>query len=428
MQGHIESSRKLVEKISGDISGSETNATLPSLPRSDTASTLQADSETENRFRSQSAPQALNGQISSLSDNFQASQSQNMSLKPIIKQRLRNIIERSNKAESINKILNNRLSDLKVLLENYDLAVELTRDEVRSLKNTGLNSVDIYDKDTIQKVVDNLSNLKNNFRDLKDKSDEIIEIAKEPEPVECQVGKTTAQIQENINLLDGIVLDLGEKSKVAIGKIDKINEELKVIEDTLDDDYAATSKLTIPDIKKFQLEIYRIKGISEAMSHQPTSIKTNKILELLVNKEILLKQNINKQNEKNFNDWVEKIESILSEENNLKLPTSSSEIKLAIAKHAAVYTEISNRRADLLDSNDPNQKNVLEGDQQEKFDQILAKCAEKGRNFDENLKITIDREESLKEIHSFMNEKEVTLLRRGRGLKFFFDFIFLLDV
>merc|ERR1712157_86436 len=245
------------------------------------------------------------------------------------------------------------VTELKYLIDNYDTTVAITQEEIRNLKTASLNSTDIYDKKAINQCCGSVNNLKDKMAVLKKQTVQIIDISREPDRIDNQIVKTTGQIQENVNLLDSVINELAEKSDEAIDKVGEIQSELLRIQDKLSDSSSSENPdQNLQKIRKLQLEIYKIKGASDVMLHSETSNLANNLLEKLVHQELEIKEKKNlaerKKNEENLEQWFEKIESQLeNEENQLSFPVSSNEIQLASARHAALNQEIVNRKEEV---------------------------------------------------------------------------------
>ena len=342
------------------------------------------------------------------------------SLCPIISQRIKNIEQRCQQAQKLDEILSKRVTELKYLIDNYDTTVAITQEEIRNLKTASLNSTDIYDKKAINQCCGSVNNLKDKMAVLKKQTDQIIDISREPDRIDNQIVKTTGQIQENVNLLDSVINELAEKSDEAIDKVGEIQSELLRIQDKLSDSSSSENPdQNLQKIRQLQLEIYKIKGASDVMLHSETSNLANNLLEKLVHQELEIKEKKNlaerKKNEENLEQWFEKIESQLeNEENQLSFPVSSNEIQLASARHAALNQEIVNRKEEVELVSLVGSSTTLDDSQsavQSKYSEIIKKSQNKTDSLAENLRLAINRENSLENLIKFIDTQELLLAR-----------------
>lgn len=330
---------------------------------------------------------------------------QNQSFQPIIKQRIKNIIDRTETAQSISHQIHQRITTLKSLLTTYDLSVDLCKEDIKELKNSGLIQANIYQPESIEKIVKNVNHLKSNFQNLKQQSQAIFEVSKEPETVDHQISKTTQQIQENVELLESTVGDLHDKSKSAISEISSLHEKLDEIQQNLDD-----SKIqNMNQIRKNQLELYKIKGKTDLMAHAETKNRVLNLLEKSVNLEIKIKEQENQNLQNNLSSWLEQIQYNLKTENLIEFPASSSDLKLVIAKESAISQELKNKEEEIL--------SMLDNESlKQKYETVVNFSQQKLEKLTQNLELAEKREKFLSQLYVNLNEKEVELLKNYRQI------------
>merc|ERR1712176_480894 len=138
-----------------------------------------------------------------------------------------------------------------------------------------------------------------------------------------------------------------------------------------------------------------------------------------VHQELEIKEKKNlaerKKNEENLEQWFEKMESQLeNEENQLSFPVSSNEIQLASARHAALNQEIVNRKEEVELVSLIGSSTTLDDSQsavQYKYSEIIKKSQNKTDSLAENLRLAINRENSLENLIKFIDTQELLLAR-----------------
>ena len=238
--------------------------------------------------------------------------------------------------------LEKRISELHNLLENYQTFIKDLKADISTIqeltKNVNLHSDDEMNMVNIEYF---FSKIETRYTKLEVHMKHIQALACQPTTLQCSLENSVKEVHNSLEMLRFIIQNLKNKSNEAQSNLSEL--EISVLDTTAKVQSLNPEINSKSELEELILTTENLKGKCESIKSKSLQKKITNLESSVNQVQITYAQYDSDKSDKSFNIWLESMTSQTKSCSEIQLPNSSSNLQLAVLKHANSHQSIVNQ-------------------------------------------------------------------------------------